>query len=221
VLELRAGFGAGMVTSLVRVEGRAVGIIANNPMHLGGAIDSDAADKGARFMQLCDAFDIPILYLCDTPGIMVGPEIEKTALVRHSSRMFVIGANLSVPFFTIIVRKSYGLGAIAMSGGSHHTPVFSVAWPTGEFGGMGLEGSVKLGYRNELAAIEDPQARLERFEQMVANAYEHGKALNYASLFGIDDTIDPADSRWWVASLLRSMRVVPRHGKKRAAIDAW
>jgi acetyl/propionyl-CoA carboxylase alpha subunit/acetyl-CoA carboxylase carboxyltransferase component len=221
VLELRAGFGAGMVTSLVRVEGRPVGIIANNPMHLGGAIDSDAADKGARFMQLCDAFDIPILYLCDTPGIMVGPETEKTALVRHSSRMFVIGANLSVPFFTIIVRKSYGLGAIAMSGGSHHTPVFSVAWPTGEFGGMGLEGSVKLGYRNELAAIADPQARLERFEQMVANAYEHGKALNYASLFGIDDTIDPADSRWWVASLLRSIRVVPRTGKKRAAIDAW
>jgi acetyl/propionyl-CoA carboxylase alpha subunit/acetyl-CoA carboxylase carboxyltransferase component len=221
VLELRAGFGAGMVTSLVRIEGRAVGIIANNPMHLGGAIDSDAADKGARFMQLCDAFDIPILYLCDTPGIMVGPEIEKTALVRHSSRMFVIGANLSVPFFTIIVRKSYGLGAIAMSGGSHQTPVFSVAWPTGEFGGMGLEGSVKLGYRNELAAIEDPQARLERFEEMVANAYEHGKALNYAALFGIDDTIDPADSRWWVASLLRSIRVVPRHGKKRAAIDAW
>ncbi len=221
VLELRAGFGSGMVTSLVRIEGRPVGVIANNPMHLGGAIDSDAADKGARFMQLCDAFDIPILYLCDTPGIMVGPEIEKTALVRHSSRMFVIGANLSVPFFTIIVRKSYGLGAIAMSGGSHQTPVFSVAWPTGEFGGMGLEGSVKLGYRNELAAIEDPQERLKRFEEMVERAYEHGKALNYASLFGIDDTIDPADSRWWLASLLSSIRVSPRHGKKRAAIDAW
>jgi acetyl/propionyl-CoA carboxylase alpha subunit/acetyl-CoA carboxylase carboxyltransferase component len=221
VLELRHGFGHTMVTALIRIEGRPVGVIANDPRHLGGAIDSDGADKGARFMQLCDAFDLPILYLCDTPGIMVGPQIEKTALVRHSSRMFVIGANLSVPFFTIVIRKSYGLGGIAMSGGSHHTPTFSVAWPTGEFGGMGLEGSVKLGYRKELAAIEDPEERLARFEEMVAKAYEHGKALNQASLFGIDDTIDPADSRWWVASLLRSLRTTPRQGKKRAAVDAW
>jgi acetyl/propionyl-CoA carboxylase alpha subunit len=221
VLELRKGFGHTMVTTLIRIEGRPVGVIANDPKHLGGAIDSDGADKGARFMQLCDAFDIPLLYLCDTPGIMVGPEIEKTALVRHSSRMFVIGANLSVPFFTIVIRKSYGLGGIAMSGGSHHTPTFSVAWPTGEFGGMGLEGSVKLGYRKELAAIEDPEERLNMFEEMVARAYEHGKALNQASLFGIDDTIDPADSRWWVASLLNAMRVTPRQGKKRAAVDAW
>ena len=156
VLELRRSFGIGMVTSLVRVEGKPVGVIANNPAHLGGAIDSDAADKGARFMQLCDAFDIPILFLCDTPGIMVGPEIEKTALVRHSSRLFLTGANLSVPFFTIVLRKAYGLGAIAMAGGSYKVPYFSVSWPTGEFGGMGLEGSVKLGYRDELAAIEDP-----------------------------------------------------------------
>jgi acetyl-CoA carboxylase carboxyltransferase component len=221
VLEIRRGFGAGMITSLARIEGRPLGVIANNPHHLGGAIDSDAADKAARFMQLCDAFDLPLLYLCDTPGIMVGPEVEKTALVRHSSRMFLIGANLTVPFFTIIIRKAYGLGAIAMSGGSHHTPLASVAWPTGEFGGMGLEGSVKLGYRNELAAIEDPGARRARFDEMVANAYEHGKALNYASLFGVDDTIDPADSRWWVASLLRSLRTEPRRGKKRAAIDGW
>ena len=221
VLELRRGFGHAMVTSLIRIEGRPVGVIANDPKHLGGAIDSDAADKGARFMQVCDAFDIPILYLCDTPGIMVGPEVEKTALVRHSSRMFVIGANLSVPFFTIVIRKSYGLGGIAMSGGSHHTPTFSVAWPTGEFGGMGLEGSVKLGYRKELAAIADPQARLAKFEEMVAKAYENGKALNQASLFGIDDTIDPADSRWWVASLLSSMRIQPRQGKKRPSVDAW
>jgi len=221
VLELRRGFGHAMVTAFVRIEGRPVGVIANDPKHLGGAIDSDGADKGARFMQLCDAFDIPILYLCDTPGIMVGPEVEKTALVRHSSRMFVIGANLSVPFFTIVIRKSYGLGGIAMSGGSHHTPAFSVAWPTGEFGGMGLEGSVKLGYRKELAAIEDPEERLAKFEEMVARAYEHGKALNQASLFGIDDTIDPSDSRLWVASLLSSMRRTPRQGKKRAAIDAW
>ena len=221
VLDLRPGFGFGMVTSLIRVEGRAVGVIANNPLHLGGAIDSDAADKGARFMQLCDAFDIPILYLCDTPGIMVGPEIEKTALVRHSSRMFLIGANLDVPFFTVVIRKAYGLGAIAMAGGSYKAPYFTVAWPTGEFGGMGLEGSVKLGFRKELEAIEDPAERLERYDGMVANAYENGKALNTATHFTVDDTIDPAHTRHWLASLLRAVRVESRTGKKRPAIDAW
>lgn len=222
VLEIRKDFGIGMVTSLVRVEGRPLGIIANNPMHLGGAIDADGSDKGARFMQLCDAFDIPILFLCDTLGIMVGPEIEKTALVRHSSRMFLIGANLSVPFFTIVIRKSYGLGAIAMAGGSFKTPFFSVSWPTGEFGGMGLEGLVKLGYRDELAAIEDPQERLQAYEARVAKEYERGKALNNATFFGIDDTIDPADSRRWVANLLSSVRVpAHREGKKRPVIDAW
>ena len=141
-----------MVTALVRIEGRPLGIIANNPTHLGGAIDADGADKAARFMQLCDAFDLPILFLCDTPGIMVGPEVEKTALVRHVSRLFVTGANLTVPFFTIVLRKGYGLGAQAMAGGSFKAPIFTVAWPTGEFGGMGLEGAVRLGYRKELEA---------------------------------------------------------------------
>ncbi|MDG2277865.1 MAG: carboxyl transferase domain-containing protein [Pseudomonadales bacterium] len=221
VLEIRPEFGHGMITSLVRIEGKPVGVIANNPHHLGGAIDSNAADKGARFMQLCDAFDIPLLYLCDTPGIMVGPEIEHTALVRHSSRMFIVGANLTVPFFTIVIRKAYGLGAIAMAGGSYKTPFFTVSWPTGEFGGMGLEGSVKLGYRKELAAIEDADERLEKYEEMVARAYDVGKAVNNANLFSIDDTIDPADSRWWVASLLSSVRTQPRSGKKRPCVDAW
>jgi len=222
VLELRPHFGVGMVTALLRVEGRPVGVIANNPLHLGGAIDSDGADKAARFMQLCDAFDLPLLYLCDTPGIMVGPEIEKTALVRHSSRMFLIGANLSVPFFTVVLRKAYGLGAIAMAGGSYKVPTFTVSWPTGEFWGMGIEGSVKLGYRAELAAIEDPEERRQEYERMVARAYEASKALNNAASFGIDDAIDPADTRHWLATLLRSLRPpAPRDGKKRPAIDAW
>ncbi|MBK9342069.1 MAG: carbamoyl-phosphate synthase large subunit [Dehalococcoidia bacterium] len=222
VMELRPKFGLGCITSLIRVEGRTVGIIANNPAHLGGAIDSDAADKASRFMQVCDAFDIPLLYLCDTPGIMVGPEIEKTALVRHSSRMFLIGANLSVPFFTVILRKAYGLGAIAMAGGSYKVPAFAVSWPTGEFGGMGLEGSVKLGFREVLAAIEDPEERRQKYESMVARAYENGKALNNASGFGIDDAIDPAETRFWLANLLASIRPpAPREGKKRSAIDAW
>ncbi|MBC8272409.1 MAG: carbamoyl-phosphate synthase large subunit, partial [Gammaproteobacteria bacterium] len=222
VLEIREKFGVGCITSFIRVEGMPMGVIANNPSHLGGAIDADGADKGARFMQLCDGFDIPLLYLCDTPGIMVGPEIEKTALVRHSSRMFLTGANLSVPFFTIVLRKAYGLGAIAMAGGSYKTPFFTVSWPTGEYGGMGLEGSVKLGYRAELAAIEDPEERLETYEKMVAKAYQTGKALNYASLFSVDDTIDPADSRHWVSNIMKSIRREPKGpGKRRASIDAW
>ena len=222
VLELRPGFGFGMVTSLIRIEGRPVGVVANNPLHIGGAIDSDAADKGARFMQICDAFDIPVLFLCDTPGIMVGPLVERTALVRHANRMFLVGANLDVPIFTIIIRKAYGLGAIAMGGGSFREPLATVAWPTAEFHGMGIEGSVKLGYRKELAAIEDPAERLAAYEALVARTYEEGKALNQASLFGIDDTIDPADSRRWLSGLLRSLPPPsPRAGKKRAFIDAW
>jgi acetyl/propionyl-CoA carboxylase alpha subunit/acetyl-CoA carboxylase carboxyltransferase component len=222
VLELRREFARGMVTSLIRVEGRAVGVIANDPRFLGGAIDSDGADKAARFMQLCDAHDIPLLFLCDTPGLMVGPEIEKTALVRHSSRMFVIGANLGVPFFTVVLRKAYGLGAIAMSGGSFKRSVATVAWPTGEFGGMGLEGAVKLAYRNELAKIEDPTERRRKYEEMVAQMYERGKALSIATIFGVDDTIDPADTRPWLANLLRSLPTVPRGpGKRRSAVDAW
>jgi len=222
VLEVRRHFGPGMVTALIRIEGRPVGLIANNPVHLAGAIDSNGADKAARFMQLCDAFDIPLLFLCDTPGIMVGPEVEKTALVRHASRMFVTGANISVPFFTIILRKGYGLGAQAMAGGSFKAPIFTVAWPTGEFGGMGVEGAVKLGYRNELAAIEEPEKRKELFDEMVERMYRHGKAVNTASHFEIDDVIDPLDSRKWIAAGLRSTPPSgPRNGKKRPNVDSW
>jgi acetyl-CoA carboxylase carboxyltransferase component len=222
VLELRRHFGHGMVTALARIEGRPVGIVANNPMHLAGAIDSPAADKASRFMQLCDAFDIPLLFLADTPGIMVGPEVEKTALVRHAARMFVTSASLTVPFFTIILRKSYGLGAQAMAGGSFKAPFFTVSWPTGEFGGMGLEGAVKLGYRNELAAIEDPDERTALYEEMVERMYERGKAVNTASTFELDDVIDPKDSRQWIMSALRAAPApARREGKKRPCIDTW
>ncbi|HTN79675.1 MAG TPA: carboxyl transferase domain-containing protein, partial [Acidimicrobiales bacterium] len=222
VLELRRDFGLGMITALIRIEGRPLGLIANNPMHLAGAITSDGADKAARFMQLCDAFDLPILFLCDTPGMMVGPEVEKTALVRHCSRMFVVGASVTVPFFTIVLRKGYGLGAQAMAGASFHAPVFTVAWPTGEFGGMGLEGAVKLGYRKELAAIEDPAERTALFDEMVARMYEHGKALNTATHFEIDDVIDPFESRRRVVEALRaSPPPPPRTGKKRPCVDTW
>lgn len=222
MLELRPRFGRAMITAFIRVEGRPMGVIANNPNHIGGAIDSDASDKAARFMQLCEAFDIPILSLSDTPGNMVGPEAEKTGLIRHCSRLFVIGANLTVPIFSVILRKSYGLGAIAMTGGSYQASMFCVSWPTGEFGGMGLEGAVKLGYRNELAAIADPAARKAKFDEMVAAAYARGKALSQGTRPSLDDVIDPAETRRWVASGLKAQPPIPaRTEKKLRWIDSW
>ncbi len=202
VLELRGGFGAGMVTALGRVEGKSVGIVANNPMHLGGAIDSEAADKASDFMKLCGTFGIPLVFLCDTPGFMVGPDAEETGLVKRAARLFTTGASLEVPFCTIVLRKGYGLGAQSMAGGSFKAPAFTISWPTGEFGGMGLEGAVKLGFRKELAAIEDPDAREAMFQQMVDKLYERGKAVNMAAHFEIDAVIDPVDSRRWILSAI-------------------
>jgi acetyl-CoA carboxylase carboxyltransferase component len=223
VLELRDGFGTGMVTALARVEGKALGVIANDPLHLGGAIDADAADKAARFMQLCDAFGLPILSLCDTPGFMVGPGAERTATVRHFARMFTTGANLQVPLGTIVLRKGYGLGAQAMAGGSFKAPLFCVGWPTSEFGGMGLEGAVRLGLRRELDAIEEEAERERVFQDTVAAAYKHGEGLNMAAYGEIDDVIDPADSRRWIATLFdppaEDWR--QRDEKRRPNVDAW
>ena len=192
VLELRRAFAPGLITALIRIEGRPFGLLANNPAHLGGAIDAQAGDKAARFMQLCDAFDIPLLSLCDTPGFMVGPEAEKQATVRHISRMFVAAASLTVPFFTVVLRKGYGLGAQAMAAGSFHSPLFTIAWPSGEFGAMGLEGAVRLGFAKELAAQPDAAAQKALFDKLVAKAYEQGKGLNMASYLEIDAVIDPA-----------------------------
>ncbi len=222
VLEIREQFGIGVITAFIRVEGRPMGVIANNPHHLAGAIDSDAADKGARFMQLCDAFDIPILSLMDCPGIMVGPDVERTALVRHSVRMFNTGANITTPLFGVIVRKAYGLGVQAMCGGSALAGFFTVAWPTAEFAGMNIEGSVKLGYRKELAAIEDPEERKQAFDERVARAYESGKAVNAGTGGGLDDVIDPAETRTWVARALKRVPPpAPRAEKKYPYIDTW
>jgi acetyl-CoA carboxylase carboxyltransferase component len=223
VLELRDGFGAGIVTALARVDGRPLGIVANDPTHLGGAIDADGADKAARFIGLCDAFELPLLFLCDTPGFMVGPAAEQTATVRHFARLFLAGANLSVPTGTIVLRKGYGLGAQAMAGGGFKAPLFTVAWPTSEFGAMGLEGAVKLGMRRELEAIEDPAERERTYEQIVAAAYERGRGTNMAAYGEIDDVIDPADSRRWISTLLDESSGVwwQRAGKKRPHVDAW
>jgi len=223
VLELRRGFAPGMLTALARLDGRALGVVANDPTHLGGAIDADGADKAARFMQLCDAFELPVLFLCDTPGFMVGPEAEQTATVRHFARMFLTGANLSVPTGTIVLRKGYGLGAQAMAGGGFKAPLFTVAWPTSEFGAMGLEGAVRLGMRRELEAIDDLQERERIFQHTVAAAYERGRGANMAAYGEIDDVIDPADSRRWIATLFdESTGEWWRYpGKRRPNIDAW
>jgi acetyl/propionyl-CoA carboxylase alpha subunit len=222
VLEIRPRFGIGIITAFIRVEGRPMGVVANNPHHLAGAIDSDGADKGARFTQLCDAFDIPVLSLVDCPGIMVGPEVERTALVRHCTRLFNVGANMTAPLFTVIVRKAYGLGAQAMCGAGTLVGFFCVAWPTAEFAGMNIEGAVKLGYRKELMAIEDPEARLAEFQRRTSEAYDKAKAVNAAAGGGIDDVIDPAETRGWIASGLRRLPPAPaRTGKKYPYVDPW
>jgi acetyl-CoA carboxylase carboxyltransferase component len=211
-----------MITSLARIEGKPVGVIANNPGYLGGAIDADAADKAARFMQLCDAHDLPIISLCDTPGFMVGPQAEKSGLVRHVSRMFVNARSVTVPTGTIVLRKAYGLGAQAMASGGFKFPMFTISWPTGEFGGMGLEGAVKLGYRKDLEAINDPKEREQAYQNLVEKMYQAGKGLSMADHFEIDDVIDPQDSRQWIMAALRAAGPAEeRASKKRPMIDTW
>lgn len=216
--ELRRGFGAGMITGFARIRGRAVGLLANNPLHLGGAIDAEAGDKGARFLQLCDAWGLPVVTLCDTPGFMVGPEVEKTGQVAHISRLFLAGAHFSQPLVTLILRKAYGLGAMAMAGGGLDRPHFCCAWPTGEVGAMGLEGAVRLGHRDHLAAIEDPAEREAEYQRLVAALYERGKALNAASLLEFDAVIDPAETR---AALHRALESAGPATPGPRYADAW
>jgi acetyl/propionyl-CoA carboxylase alpha subunit/acetyl-CoA carboxylase carboxyltransferase component len=218
-LELRPGFAPGLITGFVRIEGRPMGLIANDPAHLGGAIDCDGADKGSRLFQLCDAFDLPALSLVDTPGFMVGPDSEAAAAVRKTSRLFINAARLGTPMIAIVLRKAYGLGAQAMAGGSTLAPFFCAAWPTGEFGGMGLEGSVRLGYRRELEAETDPVARQALFDKLLGSLYARGKAINVAATLEIDAVIDPADTRRWIVQGLNSCR--PRHAPRRRFVDAW
>ncbi len=220
VLELRSGFGTGIHTALARIEGRPVGILANNPRHLGGAIDADAADKAARFMQICNAHGLPIVSLIDTPGFMVGPEVEARAQVRHVSRMFVIGAKLRVPFLAVVLRKGYGLGAMAMAAGGFRAPTFTLSWPTGEFGGMGLEGAVRLGFRKELEALPEGPERDALYQKLVAQMYERGHAINAAAALELDAVIDPAATRQWLVTGLDAGASHPNR-PLRQYVDAW
>lgn len=221
VLELRRQFAPGMITALIRIEGRPFGLLANNPMYLGGAIDADGGDKAARFMQLCQAHGLPMVSLCDTPGFMVGPEAEQQATVRHVSRMFVTAASLQIPFMTVVLRKGYGLGAQAMAAGSFQAPLFTIAWPSSEFGAMGLEGAVRLGYAKELAAIEDEGERNALYEKLVAELYQRGKGVSMASFLEIDAVIDPLETRDW---LLRGLNSAPTESLRkglRPFVDTW
>ena len=218
VLEIRQGFGIGVITAFIRVEGQPMGVVANNPAHLAGAVDSPGADKGARFFQLCDAFDIPVVVFMDCPGIMVGPDHERTALVRHSVRLFNIGANCTAPMFGIMVRKAYGLGVQAMIGGASSVPLLTVAWPTAEFAGMNIDGAVKLSARRELAAIEDPEERKDAYERRVAQGYESARAINSGARY----VIDPADTRAFITKGMKSLpTTTPRTAKKRPYVDTW
>jgi len=220
-LELRPRFGPGMITGFIKIEGRSFGVIANNCMHMAGAIEAEGADKAARLMQLCNVHGLPILSLCDTPGFMVGPEMEKRAQVRHVCRMFVVGSHITAPYFTVVLRRGYGLGAMAMARGGFHESFFTVAWPTGEFGAMGLEGAVKAGFKKELAAIEDPQKREELYENLVHTLYERGKAMNVASYLEIDAVIDPADTRQWLMQGLNSVPARKPADADHAFVDPW
>jgi acetyl-CoA carboxylase carboxyltransferase component len=220
-LELRPKFGLSMITGLIKIEGRPLGVIANNCMHMAGSIEAEGADKAARLMQLCNVHGVPILSLCDTPGFMVGPEIEKRAQVRHVCRMFVTGAHVTVPYFTVILRRGYGLGAMAMAKGGFHESVFTVSWPTGEFGGMGLEGAVKAGFRKELEAIENPEKRDALYNQLVTQLYERGKAINMASYLEIDAVIDPADTRKWIMQGLKSVPAGQSRTPAQTFVDPW
>lgn len=219
-LELRKDFGRSIVTTLMRVEGRSVGVLASDPGHGGGALDTDSSDKAARFVRLCDAFGVPIVSLIDTPGIMVGPAAESEATVRHASRLFVAGANASVPIMAFVVRRGYGLGAMAMAGGGFKETSFTVAWPSATVGPMGIEGSVTLGYRKELETMDDSTERDRRYNELVADAYDDGTALNAATWFDVDEVIDPVDTRAWIASTLRTAST-GRDGKDTLMLDTW
>ena len=221
VTYLRGRFAPEMVTALARIEGRPVGVLANDTRTMAGAITASAADKAARFLQLCDAFGLPVVSLVDCPGYMVGPAAEAEALVRHGSRLLVAGAALRVPLIAVVLRRGYGLGAQAMCGGSLHEPLLTVAWPGAHLGPMGLEGAVRLGLRQELKAIADDDEREECVRQATAAAEENAKALNAAALFEIDDVIDPAETRDLIASTLEAAAAQPKPAHARRVVDTW
>lgn len=220
-LELRPMFGLAMITGLVRIEGKPFGVMANNCQYMGGTIEANDADKASRLMQLCNAHGLPVISLIDTPGFMVGPEIERQAQVRHVCRMFINGSHLIVPFFSVVLRRAYGLGSMAMARGGFHESFFTASWPTGEFGPMGLEGAVKVGFKRELDNIADPLEREAYYNKLVAKLYERGKAINIASHMEIDSVIDPVDTRKWIMRGLKSALPKKNRPAFKPFVDSW
>lgn len=218
---LRPTFAPEIATALGRIEGRTVGLVANDTRHVAGALTADAADKAARFLQLCDAHGFAVVSLVDTPGMMVGQEAETTGLVRHASRVLVAGASMSVPMIGVVLRRAYGLGAQAMLGGSTHEPLMTLAWPGAHLGAMGLEGAVRLGMRKELEAIEDEQEREARVRELTGAAQAHASALNVARHFEIDDVVDPAQTRQVIARLLDAADAAGRLVGTGRTVDVW
>jgi acetyl-CoA carboxylase carboxyltransferase component len=198
---LRASWAPELVTAIARVEGIPIGVLANQSIHMAGALTTNASDKAADFLDLCQRWQLPVLSLVDTPGFMVGPESERTGLVRQASRMVTAGARLTVPLVGVVLRRGYGLGAQAMLGGSTHRPLLTVAWPRAHLGPMGLEGAVRLGMAKQLAAIPDNEQEAAIAEHTAAFR-KHAKALNAARFFEIDDVIDPAETRAVVAATI-------------------
>lgn len=220
VMELRPVFGACIVTALARIGGRTVGVVANQPTHIAGAIDSDGSTKAARFVSLCDAFDIPLLVLCDTPGLMVGPEAEATGLVRHSARLMSAIVNATTPMMTVVLRKAYGLGHYVM-GSASLDPALLLAWPTAEYGGMGLEGAVSILHRRELEAIPDPEERARMRAHLTDELREEHKPLMAAGRLVYDDVIDPADTREILRRTLDGFPVAPPRTTRKRIIEAF
>lgn len=209
-LEIGPHWGNSLITGFLRVQGQTVGVVASNVLSpLGGAIDAPSARKATRFMNiLSKTRSAHLLALCDTPGFMVGPRAEPEGGLRAFAEYFAAGARFvdsGGKMFGITVRKAYGLGAQALLGGSTIVPFHSVAWPTGEFAGMGIEGAVKLGMKKELEAILDLAERAKAEQGFIDDMYRRGRAINMAQATEIDSVIDPAETRDWVVRCLESV----------------
>jgi acetyl-CoA carboxylase carboxyltransferase component len=199
VLELQGCYARNIVTALARLDGQPVGIVANQPKFLGGVIDSAACQKAVRFIEMCDAFGVPIISLIDVPGVMIGPQAERDRLVKHSAKPLIAFAHATVPVITVVLRKAYGAGLLAM-GGSRSGVDGALIWPTAEMSAMQIEGAVDIVFRREVAAAEDPAAKRE---ELIRHFYAKSTPLRAASGFGIDDVIDPAQTRGKLIAMLR------------------